>query len=247
MAEHLVYGLHPVLALLNNPLRQTYKLYVNEHRKDKRLQEALDTAKRRQIPIELLSQDALKQRFGHITHQGLVAEAEPIRAYVEADLPELLDAAKTPLLILILDGITDPHNLGACLRSADAAGVNCVIAPKDNSADITPTVSKVASGATESVPFIRVTNLARCIKMLQNKGIWVYGAAGEAEVSIYGLDYKNTSTALVMGAEGPGLRRLTRDVCDGLFSLPMHGQVSSLNVSVATGICLYEVLRQRLT
>ncbi|MCH9756125.1 MAG: 23S rRNA (guanosine(2251)-2'-O)-methyltransferase RlmB [Gammaproteobacteria bacterium] len=246
MAEHLVYGLHPVLALLNNPLRQTYKLYVSKNRKDKRLQEALDVAQQANIPVESLAPEALKQRFGEISHQGLIAEAEPLKPYVEADLPELLEAAKKPVLILILDGVTDPHNLGACLRSADAAGVNFVITPKDNSADITPVVSKVASGAAESVPFIRVTNLARAIKTLKEAGVWVYGAAGEATQSIYDLDYKKTSTALVMGAEGHGLRRLTRDICDGLFALPMQGQVSSLNVSVATGVCLYEVLRQRL-
>ncbi|MCH9689711.1 MAG: 23S rRNA (guanosine(2251)-2'-O)-methyltransferase RlmB [Gammaproteobacteria bacterium] len=247
MAEHLTYGLHPVLALLNNPLRKTYKLYVSKNRKDKRLQDALDAALHAKIPVESLTAEALKQRFGDISHQGIVAEAEPLKSYIEADLPELLDAAPKPVLILILDGVTDPHNLGACLRSADAAGVNFVIAPKDNSADITPVVSKVASGAAESVPFIRVTNLARSIKTLKEAGVWVYGAAGEATQSIYDLNYKTTSTALVLGAEGSGLRRLTRDVCDDLFSLPMQGQVSSLNVSVATGICLYEALRQRLT
>ncbi len=248
MAEHLVYGLHPVRALLNNPLRQTYKLYASNSRKDKRLEAVLNIAREANIPVELQTPETLKQRFGHMPHQGLIAEAEPLKAYIEADLPALLEAAEKPVLILILDGITDPHNLGACLRSADATGVNFVIAPKDNSADITPVVSKVASGAAESIPFIRVTNLARSIKTLQAHGIWVYGAAGEATQSIYelALDSKNTSIALVMGAEGPGLRRLTRDVCDGLFSLPMHGQVSSLNVSVATGVCLYEALRQRL-
>jgi 23S rRNA (guanosine2251-2'-O)-methyltransferase len=248
MAEHLVYGLHPVRALLNNPLRETYKLYASNNRKDKRLEAVLTIARDANIPVELLKPETLKQRFGNMPHQGLIAEAAPLKSYIEADLPELLDAAEKPILVLVLDGITDPHNLGACLRSADAAGVNFVIAPKDNSADITPVVSKVASGAAESIPFIRVTNLARSIKTLQTHGIWVYGAAGEATQSIYelGLDFKTTSIALVMGAEGPGLRRLTRDVCDGLFSLPMHGQVSSLNVSVATGVCLYEALRQRL-
>ncbi|MDF1645612.1 MAG: 23S rRNA (guanosine(2251)-2'-O)-methyltransferase RlmB [Legionellaceae bacterium] len=247
MAEHLVYGLHPVLALINNPLRQTYKLYVSKNRADKRLQDVLNAAQKANIPIESLAPETLRQRFGDIAHQGIIAEAEPLKPYIEADLPELLEAAQKPALILILDGVTDPHNLGACLRSADAAGVNFVITPKDNSADITPVVSKVASGAAESMPFIRVTNLARSIKTLKEAGVWVYGAAGEATQSVYDIDYKQTSTALVMGAEGPGLRRLTRDVCDDLFALPMQGQVSSLNVSVATGICLYEVLRQRLT
>ncbi|MDX2345757.1 MAG: 23S rRNA (guanosine(2251)-2'-O)-methyltransferase RlmB [Legionella sp.] len=247
MAEHFIYGLHPVRALLNNPLRETYKLYASNNRKDKRLEEVLKLARDANIPVELLTPETLRKRFGEISHQGLIAEAEAQKTYAEADLPELLEAALKPALILILDGVTDPHNLGACLRSADAAGANFVIAPKDNSADITPVVSKVASGAAESVPFIRVTNLARSIKTLQASGVWVYGAAGEATESLYDLEFKQTSTALVMGAEGPGLRRLTKDVCDGLFSLPMQGQVSSLNVSVATGVCLYEALRQRLS
>ncbi|OYV53216.1 MAG: 23S rRNA (guanosine(2251)-2'-O)-methyltransferase RlmB [Legionella sp. 21-45-4] len=154
-------------------------------------------------------------------------------------------AAKTPAFILILDGITDPHNLGACLRSADAAGVHCVITPKDNSARITPVVSKVASGAAESVPLIQVTNLARTLDRLKQLGIWIYGAAGEAPQSLYTMNL-TAPTALVLGSEGNGLRRLTRDHCDELFSLPMQGQVSSLNVSVASGIAVYETLRQRL-
>ena len=245
MAEHLVYGLHPVLALINNPKRETYKLYVSNHRKDKRIDTIISAAKKANIPIEQLNSSDLKQRFGDIPHQGVIAEAAKPTRFHEADLKDLLREQDKPAFILILDGVTDPHNLGACLRSADAAGVDCVIAPKDNSADITPVVSKVASGAAESVPFIRVTNLARSIKTLQANGVWIYGAAGEATQTLYQLPLNNTPIALVMGAEGTGLRRLTRDVCDDLFSLPMQGQVSSLNVSVATGICLYEALRQR--
>ncbi len=250
MAEHLVYGLHAVEALIRHASkREIYKLYMNSQRKDKRLDALRTKAEKAGIPVTQFSSEALKQRFGTLKHQGVVAEAAPLKTYQESDLNDLLDtldAEEKPALILVLDGLTDPHNLGACLRSADAAGVDFVIAPKDNSADITPVVSKVASGAVESIPFIRVTNLARSIKTLQARGVWVYGAAGEATCRIYDLDFKKTATALVMGAEGPGLRRLTRDVCDELFSLPMHGQVSSLNVSVATGICLYEALRQRL-
>jgi len=246
MAEHLIYGLHPVTAVLNNPLRHVYKIYVSKQRNDQRLQTALDAAARASVSVETLTSDNMRQRFGDISHQGIVAEVDALKPYVEADLPDLLDAAQKPALILILDGVTDPHNLGACLRSADAAGVDFVIAPKDNSADITPVVSKVASGAAESMPFVRVTNLARSMRTLQEAGVWIYGAAGEAEQSIYSMDYSSSSTAIAMGAEGTGLRRLTRDVCDGLFALPMQGQVSSLNVSVATGVCLYEVLRQRL-
>lgn len=247
MTEQLIYGAHAVQALLNNTQRKTHQLYINQERSDKRLQAILKLAESRRVSIKGLPAAVFKQRFGHMPHQGIVASAEPMQSYTESDIPQLIEAAEKSVLILILDGITDPHNLGACLRSADAAGVTCVIAPKDNSADITATVSKVASGAAETVPFIRVTNLARSIKALQALGIWVYGAAGEATQSLYDINYKNTATALVMGAEGHGLRRLTRETCDGLFALPMHGQVSSLNVSVATGVCLYEVLRQRDT
>ena len=155
-----------------------------------------------------------------------------------------MDLSKKPCLILILDGVTDPHNLGACLRSADAAGVDFVVIPKDKNASVTPVVSKVACGAAESMPIVRVTNLARAMDVLKEQGVWIYGAAGEATESLYRLDCKS-SIALVMGSEDKGLRHLTREQCDGLFSLPMLGTVSSLNVSVATGICLFEVVRQR--
>jgi 23S rRNA (guanosine2251-2'-O)-methyltransferase len=150
-----------------------------------------------------------------------------------------------PVLILVLDGVTDPHNLGACLRSADAAGVDAVVVPKDKSADLNPTVRKVACGAAEVVPFVRVTNLSRTLKALQERGVWLYGTASEAEKSIYDSDLC-ASMALVMGAEGIGMRRLTREQCDYLVRLPMAGSVGSLNVSVATGICLFEAVRQRL-
>lgn len=246
MKKQLVYGLHAVLALLNNQRREVYQILVNQDRNDQRLRVILNTAQARKIPIKSLSNEHFKLHFSEIPHQGVIAEAAPIQTYTEADLTSLVETFPQPSFILILDGITDPHNLGACLRSADAAGVDCVIAPKDNSADITPVVSKVSSGATESIPFIRVTNLARVIKLLQSLGVWVYGAAAEATQSIYELDCRATSIALVMGAEGHGLRRLTRETCDGLFSIPMYGQVSSLNVSVAAGVCLFEVARQRL-
>ena len=155
----------------------------------------------------------------------------------------LVEAKDTPFL-LILDGVTDPHNLGACLRNADAAGIDAVIVPKDNAASITAAVSKVACGAAEVMPLFQVTNLARTMKQLQQKGIWLFGAAGEANCGLYEADLKGPM-ALVMGAEGQGLRRLTREQCDTLISIPMTGYVSSLNVSVATGICLFEAVRQR--
>ena len=159
-------------------------------------------------------------------------------------LLQFVEQSEQPSLILVLDGVTDPHNLGACLRSADAAGVHAVVVPKDKSADLSPTVRKVACGAAEVVPFVRVTNLSRTLEALKERGVWLFGAAGEAEKSIYDNDLTG-SMALVMGAEGAGLRRLTREHCDHLVKLPMAGSVSSLNVSVATGVCLFEAVRQR--
>jgi 23S rRNA (guanosine2251-2'-O)-methyltransferase len=245
MSEHWVYGLHAVNALLMNPHRTTHALYVSEERSDKRVQVALDKAQEAAIPIEFLSAKTMNQRFSTYVHQGLVALASGLPDYQESHLVPLLESSNKPALILILDGVTDPHNLGACLRSADATGVDFVVIPKDKSASITPTVSKVACGAAESVPVVRVTNLARALSILKEHGVWIYGAAGEAQTSLYQTDCSSSPIALVMGAEGDGLRRLTRSHCDGLFSLPMHGSVGSLNVSVATGVALYEVIRQR--
>lgn len=176
-------------------------------------------------------------------HQGIIARVREGRQYQENDLPALLESVDTPFL-LVLDGVTDPHNLGACLRSADAAGVHAVIVPRDRSAQLNATAKKVACGAAENVPLIRVTNLARTLRLLQEMNVWVVGTAGEADHTLF--QSKMTGPmALVMGAEGEGMRRLTREHCDELISIPMAGTVSSLNVSVATGICLFEAVRQR--
>ncbi len=244
MSDQYVYGVHAVAALLANRHRVTKVLYLTQDRIDKRVQDLLKLAEQANIPVERLSAQRMDQRFSAFTHQGVVAVAASLPEYVETDLCLLLESSKQPSLILILDGVTDPHNLGACLRSADAAGVDFVIIPKDKNASITPVVSKVACGAAESIPVVRVTNLARAMEIIKQQGVWIYGAAGEADDLVYNLDCK-TSMALVLGAEGTGMRRLTRDQCDGLFSLPMLGTVTSLNVSVATGVCLYEVVRQR--
>ncbi|WP_019215598.1 23S rRNA (guanosine(2251)-2'-O)-methyltransferase RlmB [Legionella tunisiensis] len=244
MTEHYIYGVHAVTALLTNRPKATKKLIINQERIDKRLQEILDSAAKYQIPVEKLSIQTMNQRFADFVHQGVVAIAAHLPDYGENDLPALLAASKQPCLLLILDGVTDPHNLGACLRTADATGVDFVIIPKDKSATITPVVSKVACGAAESVPVVRVTNLVRAMETIKQAGVWIYGAADEARESLYTMDC-NASMAVVMGAEGTGMRRLTREHCDGLFSLPMLGAVSSLNVSVATGVCLYEIVRQR--
>ncbi|KTD22768.1 tRNA/rRNA methyltransferase [Legionella lansingensis] len=244
MSEQYVYGLHAVHALLNSPHRPTKKIYVSQDRLDQKLQRLIDLALQKNIPIEKLTHQKMNQRFSDFTHQGVVACAGNLPSYGEADLLTLLAVTKKPALILILDGVTDPHNLGACLRTADATGVDFVIIPKDRSANITPVVSKVACGAAESIPLVRVTNLVRAMEMIKQEGVWIYGAAGEVSDSLYNMD-ATMSLALAMGAEGEGLRRLTREHCDGLFALPMLGSVESLNVSVATGVCLYEVIRQR--
>ncbi|KTD03845.1 23S rRNA (guanosine(2251)-2'-O)-methyltransferase RlmB [Fluoribacter gormanii] len=244
MSEQYVYGVHAVSALLTNPHRVTKKLYISEDRVDKRLQDIIDKAIQSHVSLEKLSTQKMNQRFADFAHQGIVAVASSLPDYNESHLLALLEASKQPALILILDGVTDPHNLGACLRTADATGVDFVVIPKDKSASITPVVSKVACGAAESIPLVRVTNLVRSMKLLKEHGVWIYGAAGEATSSLYQIDCTG-DVAIVMGAEGEGLRRLTREHCDGLFSLPMSGSVTSLNVSVATGVSLYEIIRQR--
>ncbi len=240
---HFVYGHHAVHAALQQSRRTVHSLYLNQSRTDQRIEALIDLANHQQIPLHYLAASSMKQRFPDLNHQGVVAAVGPPPVYTETNLVELI-SANAPACLLILDGITDPHNLGACLRSADAAGVCCVITPKDNSARVTPVVSKVASGAVEFVPLIQVTNLARTMDKLKQAGVWLFGAAGEAEKTLYHMDLTGP-IALVLGSEGSGLRRLTRDHCDELFSLPMHGSVASLNVSVATGICLYETIRQR--
>lgn len=244
MSQECIYGIHAVLSLLQGKLRQASRLLLSDERSDKKLQMILELAQQKEIPIEFCNPKVLKTRFPDATHQGVIAYAPALPPLEQQDIPRLLEQLSAPAHILILDGVTDPHNLGACLRSADAAGVDFVIVPKDKSASINATVAKVACGALEFVPLVRVSNLARAIDSLKSHGVWCYGAAGEAGKTLYQFELTG-SVALIMGAEGDGLRRLTRDLCDELFSLPMHGAVSSLNVSVATGISLYEVVRQR--
>ena len=245
MTDQHIYGLHAIAALINNPQRDIKQIFFNQDRQDQRLLTLLIEIRSKAIPTVALSAAKMASKFPDIVHQGIVAMVTPMPVFQEKDLPQLIKGTPKPPLILILDGVTDPHNLGACLRSADAAGVDCVIIPKDKSASITPVVSKVACGAAESIPVIRVTNLVRTMETLKDLGVWLYGAANEAEqTTLYGLDGQ-APIAIVLGAEGEGLRRLTREHCDGLFAIPMLGSVSSLNVSVATGIALYEIVRQR--
>ena len=247
-----VYGIHAVDSLLRQHPATVQRLLLQSGRDDKRVAALLALAQNQGVAVVRQPRAALDQLVSG-RHQGAVAEVQVSAAlqdgaagnlWEEADLLQAVDNSTGPMLVLVLDGITDPHNLGACLRSADAAGVDAVVVPKDNSADLSPAVRKVACGAAEVVPFVRVTNISRTLQALQARGVWLYGTDGEAEKSVYDADLTG-SLALVMGAEGKGMRRLTREQCDFLVKLPMAGSVSSLNVSVATGIVLFEVVRQR--
>lgn len=240
-----IYGIHAVEALLNHHPKRVKQLFILEGRQDPKIQHIIELAKKNHAKIQISSRDELNELTAEdAVHQGVVAEVSPSQVWNEAMLEELLEKLAEPPLLLVLDNITDPHNLGACLRTADAAGVQAVIIPKDKSATLNATVRKVACGAAEVIPLVTVTNLARTLEKLQQRGLWIVGTAGEAEQEIYQQDL-TIPTVLVMGAEGKGMRRLTRDHCDYLVKLPMLGSVSSLNVSVATGICLFEAVRQR--
>ena len=243
--KQYIFGLHAVTALIDKQPERIIRLLVAEERGDKKIDALLKQARRQGIDITQASRPELDGLTGDGNHQGVAALCAKTKTYSESDIEGMLEDIQGPAFFLVLDGVQDPHNLGACFRSADAAGVHAIIAPRDKAASITPVVSKVASGAAETVPFIQVTNLARTLDQLKEAGVWIYGAAGEADASIYQTDFKG-HVAIVLGAEGDGLRRLTRDKCDGLVKIPMTGSVASLNVSVATGVILFEVVRQRL-
>ncbi len=242
---HIVAGMHSVRTALKHGSDGVSEVWVEAKRRDQKIREIIGLAKQAGVVLHQVERAELDAKVPGVNHQGAVAQVQVPSARDETDLKDLLQSIDTPLL-LILDGVQDPHNLGACLRSADAAGVHAVIAPKDRSVGLTPTACKVASGAAETVPFIQVTNLVRTIRWLQDEHrVWVVGAAGEAETSLYQADMKGP-LALVMGAEEKGMRRLTCEACDMLVKLPMAGNVESLNVSVATGVCLFEAIRQRM-
>ncbi|WON77284.1 23S rRNA (guanosine(2251)-2'-O)-methyltransferase RlmB [Serratia sp. UGAL515B_01] len=241
--SEIIYGIHAVKALLERDPQRFLEVFILKGRDDRRLQPLIAELEATGIVIQVANRQWLDEKVEGAVHQGIIARVREGKQYQENDLPSLLESVDTPFL-LVLDGVTDPHNLGACLRSADAAGVHAVIVPRDRSAQLNATAKKVACGAAENVPLIRVTNLARTLRLLQEMNIWVVGTAGEADHTLY--QSKMTGPmALVMGAEGEGMRRLTREHCDELISIPMAGTVSSLNVSVATGICLFEAVRQR--
>jgi 23S rRNA (guanosine2251-2'-O)-methyltransferase len=240
----LIFGIHAVNAVLQKQPERIVRLLVTSERHDQKVQALIELAKQQRVRVDTMTRKELDHLTQEQNHQGVAAYCQKARQYNENNLEEIIDRVTHKPFLLILDGVQDPHNLGACLRSADAAGVDAVIAPKDKSVGITATVSKVASGAAESVPFIQVTNLARTLRFLKEKNIWIYGAAAEADKTLYEADL-TSGIALVLGAEGKGLRHLTREHCDFLLNIPMHGSVSSLNVSVATGIFLFEAVRQR--
>ena len=242
--RNFVYGLHAVNAALERAPERVLELWIAGARNDARSHDLNERAGRVGVHVHSVSADALAKLVGDVVHQGAVAAMRPLKAWDEHDLTEALNQLTVDPLLLILDGITDPHNLGACLRTADAAGAHAVVIPKDRAASVDGVVRKVAAGAAEFIPVASVTNLARTLEALKERGVWVVGTDGEAEKTIYSTDLKRP-LALVLGAEGSGMRRLTRDTCDFLVRIPMAGHMQSLNVSVAAGIALFEALRQR--
>jgi 23S rRNA (guanosine2251-2'-O)-methyltransferase len=244
MAEdtRLIHGFHAVTAKLRHDAEGVREIYLAAARQDSRARDLVQLAEARGVLVISVDAARLDSLAKDARHQGVVAKVSAQQRYVTLD--DVLDNLAEPALLLVLDGVTDPHNLGACLRVADAAGAHAVVAPKDRACGLNATAIKVASGAADTVPYVVVTNLARSLREIKERGIWTIGAAGEATKDLYAIEQRG-ATAWVLGAEGEGLRRLTRETCDELARIPMFGAVESLNVSVASGICLYEVRRQR--
>ena len=238
----LIHGFHAVTARLRHHPESIQVIYMDESRRDRRSRDLLKTAEDRNVRV-VLADGARVDEMARGKSQGVVAQANQIQ--LARDLDEVLEALTEPALLMVLDGITDPHNLGACLRSADAFGVHAVLAPKDRSAGLSAVVMKAASGAAESVPYLTVTNLARALRDLKDRNILIVGTDDDAPCGLMDADF-TAASALILGAEGAGMRRLTREHCDLLVSIPMFGQVESLNVSVSAGVCLYEARRQRM-
>ena len=243
--QERLYGLHAVRAVLTRDPTRVTQLILAHHRDDQRIAALEALARDAGVALRRVDAQAITRLVGEVVHQGAVAEVRPLEPWSEDDLLDALREAAAPLL-LVLDGVQDPHNLGACLRTADACGALAVVVPRDRAAQVNATVRKVAAGAAETTPVVAVTNLARTLKLLKEAGLWIVGAAGEAEKTAAEVDLTGP-VAIVMGAEGSGLRQLTRQNCDFLVRLPQVGAVESLNVSVATGMLLYESLRQRST
>jgi 23S rRNA (guanosine2251-2'-O)-methyltransferase len=238
----VLFGFHAVGVRLKTAPQSVLEVYADPSRKDARMRQFLTRVQ--EAGVRVIEADSLRiaKLAGSHGHQGVAARVEPVKEVRSLD--DLLDAIEGPPLLLVLDGVTDPHNLGACLRVADGAGAHAVIAPKDHAVGVNATVAKVASGAAETMPYFMVTNLARTLGELKERSIWCIGTSDDAPRTLYQADLK-APVALVLGAEGPGMRQLTRKTCDELVNIPMRGAVESLNVSVAAGVCLYEAMRQR--
>jgi 23S rRNA (guanosine2251-2'-O)-methyltransferase len=241
---HWVAGINAVWAALEHDAGNVVEVLIEAGGRNPRLTEIEEQARRLDVPVRRVAVQALEGASGGVRHQGAVARYRPAATLEDGDLPGLIEAANGRALVLVLDGVTDPHNLGACLRSAAAAGATAVIIPKDKSAQINATVRKTSSGAADRIPVVRVTNLARCLRTLRDMGVWIYGLVGDSTNGFFRLDLTG-NVALVLGSEGEGLRRLTREQCDQLVSIPMPGEMESLNVSVASGVALFEAVRQR--
>ncbi len=245
IAVDLSFGIHAVGALIERTPERISALWVQKGSAGKRLDEVLAQGRAAGIPVRVRSRDAFSSRLGTVAHQGVIAFLlPPLKQWQERDIQALITSSHRLPLVLVLDGVKDPHNLGACLRSADAAGVTMVIIPQNRAAGMTATVRKVACGAAENIALIEVVNLARCLRKLKELGVWLVGMAAEAEPSLYAVDL-TSPVAIILGAEEKGLRLKTRAACDHLVNIPLSGTVSSLNVSVAAGICLFEAVRQR--
>ncbi|WP_444997474.1 23S rRNA (guanosine(2251)-2'-O)-methyltransferase RlmB [Aliikangiella sp. IMCC44359] len=239
-----IFGIHTVESVLSRTPEKVVQLFLQKSRNDKTLNHIESLAKKAGLRYQMVDKRKMDD-WVKGSHQGVIADIKVNDALMNEN--QLLELAEeqSNLLLLVLDGVTDPHNLGACLRTADAAGVSAVVVPKDRSASLTAVARKVACGAAEQVPVVKVTNLARFLNQLKERNVWIIGTAGEATADIYNTRFSG-ATALVMGAEGSGMRRLTRESCDQLIKIPMAGSVSSLNVSVASGVCLFEIVRQRI-
>ena len=244
MSESWIVGINPVDGALRNDATRVRELLVENGQRNARVLELAERARTLNIPVRHRPREELERHAGEARHQGIVARYEAAPAAHESDLADLLARDSERTLVLVLDGVTDPHNLGACLRSAAAAGITAVVVPKDRAVGLTPVVRRAAAGGAERVPFIAVTNLARTLRELKDAGVWITGLAGDTDRSLYAIDFTGP-VAIVLGGEGEGMRRLTRESCDFVASIPMPGGMESLNVSVATGVALFEALRQR--
>jgi 23S rRNA (guanosine2251-2'-O)-methyltransferase len=242
-SQRVLFGFHAITVRMKTAPKSVIELHVEANRRDARMRSFVDRAREAGIKIVETDGDRLDKMAGTSRHQGVVARVEVVA--MPHSLDEVIEAVEGPPLLLVLDGVTDPHNLGACLRVADGAGAHAIVAPKDHAVGVNATVAKVASGAAETVPYIMVTNLARTLNELKDFDIRVIGTSDDAEQTLYDIDLTGP-IAFVLGSEGDGMRQLTRKTCDQLVRIPMAGAVESLNVSVAAGVCLYEALRQRM-